>query len=687
MADPQLTILAVDDNQDNLTVLRAIVRDSLPDCRFLAALNGEDGLTLARTEDPDVILLDIAMPGMDGFEVCRRLKEDEDLHMIPVVFLTAHRTDRASRLKALEAGAEGFLTKPCEQIELIAQIRAMAKIKASMRVQRIEKEQLATLATERMDALEHELAVRKQVEVALRENEERLRLALDAASAGTWEWVLETNKNIWSNELWRLYGLDQRAWEASYEAWRESIHPDDRATVEAAVTTAARDGTEINIEWRVNTPGASTRWLMSRGKPQRNAAGRVVAYRGIVVDITERKRAEAAVAENEARFRGLFSRMPSGVAVYETREEGEDFVIKDMNRSSERLCGVTRDQIVGRPVGEVFPSVRDFGLFEVLQRVWRTGVPERLPVALYQDNRIAEWFENEVYKLPSGEVVAMFDDVTEKKQAEEELARYRGHLEQLVEERTRELASSRERLARAERLASIGTLAAGIAHEINNPLGMMLLGADLALRSMDNPDTLVSLLHQQKSEVERCAHIVRGVLDFARQRPSEKWPLELNDVIRHGMEFTREYARLHGVHVETALAESPCPIMGNLTELEQVVVNLVNNAVQACRPGGLVTAETHHSGGRVRLLVRDNGHGMTPEQIEHAFDPFYTTRLEKGGTGLGLSTVHGIVVGHGGTITITSTPGRGAAFIIELPKRTVADTTVREPTGEIPAAV
>jgi len=280
---------------------------------------------------------------------------------------------------------------------------------------------------------------------------------------------------------------------------------------------------------------------------------------------------------------------------------------------------------------------------------------------------------------------ALLGILEDEKRAEAELARYRDHLEELVGERTRELAKSREQLQRAERLASIGTLAAGIAHEINNPLGMMLLGADLALRSLDDPEKLAELLRQQKRDLERCARIVKGVLNFARHRPMARSPIHLNEVVGHSIDFTREYTRLHGVAIEARLSDSIAPIMGNATELEQVVVNLVHNAVQACGDGGHVTIEAHEAGDKVRLVIRDDGCGMTPEQIEHAFDPFYTTRVEKGGTGLGLSTVHGIVTGVGGTIEISSEPGRGAVFTMDFPSYTCADAGQNE--GGSPSAL
>ena len=180
MENYSLKLLAIDDNRDNLTSLQAVVADILPQASILTALNGPAGLDLASVEDPDVILLDIVMPGMDGFEVCRQLKGDEKLWHIPVVFLTALKTDRKSRIKALEVGAEGFLAKPLDETELMAQIRAMAKIKEANVLKRQEQERLSALVGERTSELEKELARRRGMEEELRETNKRLQLSQNA---------------------------------------------------------------------------------------------------------------------------------------------------------------------------------------------------------------------------------------------------------------------------------------------------------------------------------------------------------------------------------------------------------------------------------------------------------------------------------------------------------------------------
>ncbi len=165
MVPESLKILAIDDIQDNLISLKAIVSDAFPGVRFISALNGLDGLEQASKEQPDVILLDIIMPGMDGFQVCQRLKSTEGTQHIPVIFLTALETDRSKRIRAVEVGGEAFLSKPIDELELKVMIQAMVKIKKVNLLLRQEKDRLAVLVAERTSELEKEFAAhRKAVE-------------------------------------------------------------------------------------------------------------------------------------------------------------------------------------------------------------------------------------------------------------------------------------------------------------------------------------------------------------------------------------------------------------------------------------------------------------------------------------------------------------------------------------------
>ncbi len=223
-----------------------------------------------------------------------------------------------------------------------------------------------------------------------------------------------------------------------------------------------------------------------------------------------------------------------------------------------------------------------------------------------------------------------------------------------------------ERLRQTERLASIGTLAAGIAHEINNPLASVVMTAQL-LRKRDFDPQVHEMLDDLIHDAKRCGRIVRSVQKFAKQRPAERVPLDINAVIHAAEELSRTELRRAGIDLRVELADPLPSVTADATELEQVVLNLITNAAHASTSGQAVVVRTAAVDGHVRIQVRDQGRGMPPDVQRHVFDPFFTTRVHEGGTGLGLSIAHGIIEDHGGTIAIDSAVGKGTIFTISLP--------------------
>jgi len=224
MADKQITILAVDDNPDNLITLKALIRESFPSAAVLTALTGQKAIDLAIEHDPDVILLDVVMPGMNGFEVCRALKSNNQQCDTPVVFITALKGDKDSRIQALECGAEAFLSKPIDECELIAQIRAMVKIKDANLAKRNEKLRLTMLVEQRtqqlkqehakalhlVKALEEENAVRKQSEAALREAKDFFELVFNTSPDAAYIARLDQGVILNANEgFTKLFGYEK----------------------------------------------------------------------------------------------------------------------------------------------------------------------------------------------------------------------------------------------------------------------------------------------------------------------------------------------------------------------------------------------------------------------------------------------------------------------------------------------
>ena len=261
-------------------------------------------------------------------------------------------------------------------------------------------------------------------------------------------------------------------------------------------------------------------------------------------------------------------------------------------------------------------------------------------------------------------------DITEQKRAEDELEEHRDHLEALVEERTGELLESSERLRESERLASIGTLAAGIAHQINNPIGMILTGSQFALLCEDDDDAHElwrRTLHENAEQAERCGRIVRSVLKFSRETGEDKVVYDANEAVARAYQLTTSYAAGENASLELDLVDEELPLEMNLIEMEQVFVNIIRNAVEASPHGKPISVRTRRADDRVLIEVQDRGVGIPPEDVHRVFDPFFTRRLRSGGTGLGLSVAHGIVSDHGGEISVETEVGAGTTVRVELP--------------------
>lgn len=267
-------------------------------------------------------------------------------------------------------------------------------------------------------------------------------------------------------------------------------------------------------------------------------------------------------------------------------------------------------------------------------------------------------------------VVGTAEDVTESNALQRELEAYRERLEELVDDRTRELEQSRAQLLESERLASIGTLAAGIAHQVNNPISSILACAQYALvveGSQGERSTWREALRTSAEEAKRCGQIVRSLLQFARREPTEKRVEDLGAVVRRCVRLLSGFALDVGVELELTESSDPIPVRMSAIEMEQVVVNIVRNAIESGPASGRVEIVTGCFSGRAQACVRDDGVGVESEAQPRVFDPFFTTRLEEGGTGLGLAVALGIVTDHGGTIQLDSKHGSGTQVIVDLP--------------------
>ncbi|MFN8389860.1 MAG: ATP-binding protein [Bdellovibrionota bacterium] len=374
----------------------------------------------------------------------------------------------------------------------------------------------------------------------------------------------------------------------------------------------------------------------------------------------------SALKESEHQLRLIADSLPVLISYVDTDER-----YRFNNAPYEQWFQISLSELHRKKVSEIGDSESYAAMAPHIQAALR-GEPQRFEHVLRSSDG-AEHFVRSSY-IPDfserGDVrgfFALLTDITDRKKAEDELKQLNEALEQRVLERTRALKESQEQLRHSERLASIGTLAAGIAHEINNPINSILLAAQYALRYSGAGDEKTrETFGTIKEEAQRCGKIIKSVLQFAKAEKTKKWPHDLNQVVRHAVDLAKNYIHADRLQVALDLSERIPPAVLNPTEIEQVIINLIKNATEAASGGVNVTIATSQVDDGLRITVTDDGPGISDEVLKHIFDPFYSTRRERGGTGLGLSIAHGIIADHGGSLSVNSMLGEGTEFVIDL---------------------
>jgi len=268
-------------------------------------------------------------------------------------------------------------------------------------------------------AFHQDITERKETEKALQKSEQRLSLALDSVSDGLWDWRVDTGEVYYSPRWFTMLGYDPDEFPHEFETWRILTHPDDVLSAEKTVLEYIESSNPFEIEFRMKTKNGKWKWILGRGKTvEKDDQGNVIRAVGTHVDITERKQIQNQLHESETRFRGMFEHMASGVAVYKSVDSGNDFIIEDFNPAAEKITNIKREKVIGNRLLDYFPNMRNTGFLTELQNVWKTGQAKHLEPFYYKDSIREGWRENRVYKLPSGEIVALFDDVTERRQAQ-----------------------------------------------------------------------------------------------------------------------------------------------------------------------------------------------------------------------------------------------------------------------------
>jgi PAS domain S-box-containing protein len=442
-----MIVLAIDGNRNRLAALRAMMADVLPEARVLAASDGQDGLALARAEDPDVILLGTAMPGMDGCGICRALKGDPSLDAIPALFLTGPEIDSGGRAEALAAGAEGFLSTPFDALELTAQLRAMVKIKAGAAVPRAKA---AWRASER----------------ALQESEERFRAFFERAPLG-YQSLDADGTLVEVNEAW-LETLGYTREEVIGRWFGDFLSPECVQEFRERFSAFKAKG-RAHSEFYMLHKNGDRRYVAFDGRISRRPDGSFQQTHCILADHTERKRAETALRASEAHYRTLVENIPQRIFI-----KDRSFRWVAANENLLRDFGLSLDETIGKEDYELFPKELADKYRADDRRIMETGETEEFEER-YVRGKKQRWAST--VKTPvrgdNGEIIGVFGiswDITERKQAE------------MVQQ------ASEARLRRAQEIAHVGdwelTVGSGAmwaSHEAFRIFGLEYAAEGLAL--------------------------------------------------------------------------------------------------------------------------------------------------------------------------------------------------------------
>jgi PAS domain S-box-containing protein len=580
----------------------------------------------------DLIFADFTLPSFDGMSALKIAQRDWP--HIPFIFVSGS-LDEEVAIEALKIGATDYVFKT-----------RLARIAPSVR--RALRE-----ADERIDLL--------HAEQALRRSEAYLAEAQKLSHTGSFGWDVSTGEIYWSQETFRIFGYEP-APKSTIEMVMQRTHPEDRSAVQQLLERASRERKTFEFEHRLLLPDGSVKYLRVMGHPSKDELGRF-EFVGAVTDITERKRGELLLRESEQRFRAIFNEAGTGITLLDLAP-GQPI---ENNRALQTMLGCSWEELSRFETYNQLTLEENRQADAIVFRELSNGNRDTLRQEKHfirKDGK-SVW-ANVIFTLlrdPEGRpryIISIHEDITERKQAEEALRQAQSDLEHF------------------NRVTTMGELTASLAHEVNQPIAAAITNANTCLRwlTRDHPD----LEEARDAAVRvvnagtRAAEIISRVRQLF-EKVTPKWELvDVNEVIRDMIVLLRNEATRYSISVRSELAVELPHVMGDRVQLQQVLMNLMMNGIDAMMDVGAPReldiksqpSESEH----LLVSVSDTGVGLPSQQADQIFNAFFTTKPH--GTGMGLRICRTIVESHGGRLWATANPGPGATFHLKLPTKVEA---------------
>ena len=662
------TVLVVDDEASVRKRLRRIFEGA--GHRVLTASDGPSALRLLHKEHCDLIVLDVEMPGVDGLALCRLLRAQAATKQMPVIMLSTSDNEE-SKVEAFTAGADDYIVKPSTPGELLS--RARAHLGAAQRewvlvgINR-ELQFLADLGRGLLRAHEPEQVVRRVAGATY----EGTGAQLCAAALKTDEkrgvaCVFDREGVADDGSLLDMNRLD--SWLASNTATTPALIDDPDKFLLREHNHAVEYVSPLRFSGR---PKGALVVCFDRREDLSEEIGRLVdaaaqqaalaahisslyaAARESSVTLAKEVERRTAEAEAQRRFtEAIIDSLPISLYAIDRKSR-----IVAWNRNRELGGqGIPRRAALGRRIFDVLTKQKREVLEREFRRAFETGHIERIEQeATTPDGETRHWLVSKIPMRAEGT-----DEVS--------------HVITVGEDITARVEANRA-VARAEKLAAVGRLAAGVVHEINNPLATISACAEAlesrvregAFDSSPEVEDLREYLGLIRSEAFRCKSITNGLLDFSRTRAASlQAPVHLPDVIGSAARLIAHQRRGDSIEILVDAADDVAPVSGDEGQLQQAVIALATNAIDAMPEGGRLSFRARNEDAHVLVEISDTGVGIAPENLTKIFDPFFTTTEVGRGTGLGLAVCYGIVTDHGGRLNVQSTVGVGTTFTISLP--------------------
>jgi PAS domain S-box-containing protein len=510
---------------------------------------------------------------------------------------------------------------------------------------------------EQVLAISRDITERQQAEIRLRDQKERLQAALFASETGTFRWNIQTNELDWDENLDRLFGLPPGQTARSLEAFIQLVHPDDRQSVIDCCNRCASEGADFDLDFRVVYPDGSIHWLADKGKTVSDAAGNPAYMSGACVDITDRKRTEAELQQKNAILNVVNESTPTPIFVKDY--QGRHIFA---NPAALTALGKPIDQVIGYRDDEIHPEFSE-ALMKADRHVMTTG---QTAIAEEQVGDLIFLTVKVPYRNTDGAVIGLIgvaNDISDRVQFERDRERI------LQQEQAAREASDRANRIKDDFLAVLS-------HELRSPLNPILGWSKMLKTGRLSAAKTQEALSIIERNAQLQAQLIEDLLDISRilqgKLTLNHEPVNLEFVVTSAQETVRLAAAAKSITITTDFEASIGQVLGDAGRLQQVVWNLLTNAVKFTPENGQVTVRLARIGSQAQLQVIDAGKGISPDFLPHVFERFRqadsSTTRKFGGLGLGLAIVRQLVELHGGTITAESQgEGKGATFTVLLP--------------------